>query len=479
MNALAWLPPFGTVAGEVARAGLVTLFLLVLFAIGEAWRHWGDPPAEWTRKLAHVGAGVVTAAFPWLFAWHGTVLLLAFGFAGIVFGTRRLGWLQSIHGVERRSEGGIYYPVAIYLLFLFAGDRPVFYLISLLVLMVSDSLAALLGSEYGKAIYHVETDRRSVEGSAVFLLTTFLAVHLPLLLATDTGRWAAVLIAAQIALTVTIFEGISPGGSDNLVVPLATYFLLTIMTPKPAEHIAQQLAAQLVITLLVALLAWRFRFLALSSSMGLALVVYGAYALGGSEWTLAPALAVLWFAAFYLVARKVEPDAGAGYHIRTLFYVAGVPTLLFFANNAVEHAFGLRNALPNVRMTVPDPLYVPYVGAVAAQLLIVLYAHLQRVPEEHRRSSNGIAAFGAVLGFLVVVPVGLGVGAAGVDAWGMTAGGAVCAVICAVSLALYLTVRRMEAWPKVAPWDLRLQSLSTATATVLVLPAHLWTLGVL
>jgi phytol kinase len=473
MNGLLdWMPPFGTLPGELARAGLVSLFLLLLFAIGEAWRHFGDPPAEWTRKLAHFGAGAVTAVFPWLFAWHWTVLILAFGFAGIIFGTRRLGLLQSIHGVARRSEGGIYYPIAIYLLFLLAGDRPVFYLISLLVLMVSDSLAALLGSEYGKAIYTVETDRRSLEGSVVFLLTTFLAVHLPLLLATDTSRWAAVLIAAQIALTVTIFEGISPGGSDNLVVPVATYILLTMMTPKPAEHIAKQLAAQMVITLLVALLAWRFRFLALSSSMGLALVVYGAYALGGAEWTIAPAVAVLWFAAFYLVARKVEPDAGAGYHIRTLFYVAGVPTLLFFANNAVEHTF--TRFLP-----APDPLYVPYVGAVAAQLLIVLYAHLQRVPEEHRRSSNGIAAFGAVLGFLVVVPIGLAVGPSGMSARGMMVEGLLCAVICMVSLALYLAVRRMAAWPKVAPWDLRLQSLSTALATALVLPVHLWRQGVL
>lgn len=463
MNA-AWLPPFGTVAGEAARAGLVTLFLLALFAAGEAWRHWGDPPAEWTRKLAHVGAGVVTAAFPWLFAWHGTVLLLAFGFAGIMVGTRRLGWLRSIHGVARRSEGGLYYPVAIYLLFLIAGDRPVFYLISLLVLMVSDSLAALLGSEYGKAIYQVETDRRSLEGSAVFLLTTFLAVHLPLLLATDTSRWAAVLIAVQIALTVTIFEGISPGGSDNLVVPLATYFLLWMMTPYGGEHIARQLAAQLVITLLAGLLAWRFRILAMSSAMGLALVLYGAYALGGAEWTLAPGLAVLCFAAYYRAVRRVEPDAGAGYHIRTLFYVAGVPTLLFFANDVVAILWP---------RTPPNLLYVPYVGAVAAQLAIVLFAHLERVPAERRVSSNGVAALGGILGFLVVVPIGLAVGTEGVRVGGV----AVAAVICAVSVALHLTVRRMGVWPRAAPWDLRLQALSTGAATALVLPLHLWRLG--
>lgn len=470
MNALpGWMPPFGTVPGELARAGLVSVFLLMLFVAGEAWRHWGSPPAEWTRKLAHVGAGAVTAVFPWMFAWHWTVLILAFGFAGIIFATRRLGLLQSIHGVTRRSEGGIYYPIAIYLLFLLAGDRPVFYLVSLLVLMVSDSLAALLGSEYGKAIYHVETDRRSLEGSAVFLLTTFLAVHLPLLLATDTGRWASVLIAAQIALTVTIFEGISPGGSDNLVVPLATYFLLSIMTPRPAEHIARQFAAQLVITLLVALLAWRFRFLALSSAMGLALVVYGAYALGGAEWTIAPGLAVLCFAAFFLVARRAEPEAGAGYHIRTLFYVAGVPTLLFFANNAIERG------MPRISALAPDPLYLPYVGVVAAQLMIVLFAHLQRVPKEHRVSSNGLATFGAFVGFAVVVPAGLSVGMAGVSGWGVLLAG----LICIVSVALYLTVRRMALWPKVAPWDLRLQSISTATAAALVLPLHLWQQGVL
>jgi phytol kinase len=466
---LDWLPPFGTLAGEAARAGLISLFLVALFAAGEAWRHWGNPPAEWTRKGAHVGAGVITAAFPWLIAWHWTVLLLALGFAVIIFGTRRLGWLQSIHGVERHSQGGIYYPVAIYLLFLLAGDRPVFYLISLLVLMVSDSLAALLGSEYGKAIYTVETDRRSLEGSAVFLLATFMAVHLPLLLATDTGRPATVLIAAQIALTVTIFEGISPGGSDNLVVPLATYFLLAIMTPRPASHVAKQLTAQLVITLLVGLLAWRFRFLALSSAMGLALVVYGAYALGGSEWTIAPALAVLCFAGYYLVARRREPEAGAGYHIRTLFYVAGVATLLFFANNAVERL------VPGVHARSPDPLYVAYVGVAAAQVMIAMFAHLQRVPAERRRAPWGLAATGALVGYLVVVPMGLAVGVAGITLWGL----AMAAVICVVSLVLYLSVRRMAAWPKVAPWDLRLQALSTAAATALVLPLHLWRNGVL
>lgn len=462
------LPPFGTLAGEVARGALVSAAILLLFALGEAWKRWGNPRPEWTRKLVHFGAGAIVAVFPWLLDSHWTVLALALAFAAIIVGTRRLGLLASVHGVERRSEGGVYYPVAIYLLFLVAGDQPVFYLVSLLVLMVSDSLAALLGSEYGRRIYAVEGDRRSLEGSAVFLLTTFLAVHLPLLLLTDVGRGATVLIAAQVALTVTILEGISTGGSDNLVVPLATWFLLANLAVRPPEYVGRLLVAQLVILLLVGALAWRLPFLAMSSAMGLGLVVYGIYALGGADWTLAPALAVVSFVAFYRLARRFEPEAEAGYHVRTLFYIVLVPLLLVVLNNAAEQGI-----LPLPGGDSPDPLYVPFVGVVAAQLAIVFFAHLLRVPEERRRASNAAAAGFAVLGFFVVVPVGLAVGALGISFWRLAAA----AAITLVALLLYLTVRGLRAWPKPAPWDLRLQTLAVLAAASIVVPVHLGRIG--
>lgn len=461
------LPPFGTLAGEMARSALVSAAILLLFGLGEAWKRWGHPRPEWTRKLVHFGAGAIVAVFPWFLASHWTVLALALAFAAIIVGTRRLGLLASVHGVERRSEGGVYYPIAIYLLFLVAADEPVFYLVSLLVLMVSDSLAALLGSEYGRRIYAVEGDRRSLEGSAVFLLTTFLAVHLPLLLLTDVGRGATVLIAAQVALTVTILEGISTGGSDNLVVPLATWFLLANLAVRPPEYVGRLLIAQVVILLLVGALAWRLPFLAMSSAMGLGLVVYGIYALGGADWTVAPALAVLSFVAFYRLARRFEPEAQAGYHVRTLFYIVLVPLLLVVLNNAAEQGI---LPLPG---GASDPLYVPFVGVVAAQLAIVFFAHLLRVPEERRRASNAAAAVFAVLGFLVVVPVGLAVGAEGISFWRLAAA----ASITLVALALYLTVRRLRAWPRVAPWDLRLQTLSVLAAASIVVPIHLWRIG--
>ena len=91
----------------------------------------------------------------------------------------------------------------------------------------------------------VTSERRSLEGSAVFLISAFVGIHLALLLLTNIERGACVLIALQLALLVTSLEAISAGGSDNLTVPLATYYLLVMLTPKPVDSVAPQLGVEL------------------------------------------------------------------------------------------------------------------------------------------------------------------------------------------------------------------------------------------
>lgn len=244
---LSALSPAATVAGEITRAAMAAAAFLALFAAAEAWRALKNPPVEWTRKLVHFGGGIVAAAFPWLFASHWTVLVLGAAFFAILWGTGKLGWLQSVHGVARRSEGGLYFPVAVYVLFVVGADRPVFYLISTLVLVVSDAVAAVFGAAYGRVGYAVERERRTVEGSTVFFLSTFLIVHLPLLLMAGVDPRLSVLVGVQLALIVTLMEGISIRGNDNLIVPLATFFLVVKLTAQQPEFLAYQLGAQVVI----------------------------------------------------------------------------------------------------------------------------------------------------------------------------------------------------------------------------------------
>jgi phytol kinase len=314
-------------ARELLAAGAVGAVYLLVFAAAELWRYWRRPPVEWTRKAVHMAGGLVALGFPWLFQSPITVLALAAAFALLLWGTRRLGWLQSVHGVERKSEGGLYYPLAIFLLFALGRGQPVFYLVSLLALVLADALAAVLGASYGRLTYSVEDDRRSIEGSAVFFLVTFLGAHLPLLLLTPIGRLESVLVAAQLALLVTLLEAVSLRGNDNLLVK---------MTPKPAEVLAFQLASQLVILAVLVWVSWRSRLLTLSGTLAASLFFYGAFSLGGEEWTIAPAAALLVFLAVFRGAFAAAPSGSAPdrrYQVLAVFYSCAAAAALVLANN--------------------------------------------------------------------------------------------------------------------------------------------------
>ena len=259
---------------EVLRGAAVGTGFLLIFVAAELWRRYGDPPVEWSRKFVHFTGGLLVLAFPWIFTSRWTVLVLVSVFAGLIWGTRRAGLLMSVHGVSRKSEGGLFYPLAVVILFTLAYDQPVFYLISTLALIVSDTAAALLGSAYGRTRYDVEQDRRSIEGSASFFLATFLAVQLPLLLMTEIDRSVCVLVAVQVALVVTLFEAVSLHGSDNLLIPLATYHLLMRLTPESPPAIAGHTGALVSILLIMSLLAWRSQIMKASGVMATSLFFY-------------------------------------------------------------------------------------------------------------------------------------------------------------------------------------------------------------
>ncbi|MCE7869488.1 hypothetical protein DYH09_03815 [bacterium CPR1] len=364
---------------EAVRALGVAGMFLAIFALAELIKRVFHPPAELTRKFVHFAGGLVVAAFPWLLRSPWTVLALSCAFGGILWLSRRLGLLSSVHGVARRSQGGLYYPLAVFLLFWLSADQPAFYLVSAIALVLSDTLAALVGTAYGRHPYAVEQDTRSLEGSAVFFLTTFLGVHLPLLLMTDLDRRLIVLVALIMALLLTAFEAISLEGNDNLIVPLASYFMLVKATDKTVAHLTVQLAALLGCLAVTLLMAWKLRTFSLAGAVGASLVLFGSFSLGGPLWAVPPLAALV----AYLLLRRRFPDR---HQILAVFYVCLVPTLVLLGNNALTT--GLR--WPG------DPLFFPFVGAVAAQLAILISLEMPEKPAQ-----------ATLLGALAVLPLSL------------------------------------------------------------------------
>jgi phytol kinase len=462
------LPAAGTPAGEIARAALLAAGFLVVVLGTEAWYRRARPPVEWTRKTLHVAFGLAAAALPWILRSHWTFLALAVVIAVALHGARRRRLLPSLFDVERHSWGEIYFPLGVYLLFVVSQGERVFYLISLVTLVLCDALAALLGSAYGRHRYQVHREHRSLEGSAVFLFMSFVGTLLPLLLLTPFDRGTCVMVSLQLALLVTSFEAISPGGSDNLVLPLGTYYLLVKLTPTGAAAIALQLVAQLAILGAMLLFAWRTRFLTFSGAIAAHLVLYAAFSLGGPPWIVAPATTLAALLALDRAHHRRLATAAEGYDVRAIFYVAIVATLWIFADNSFA------TLLDPGPLQSGHPFHVLFVGALAASLAVIAYRTLAHLPRLRQRAPAWRALVALSLAWAVVALPGL---------WALRGGRvgrelAIVALACGLGLAADLGLRRLVPRPPGGPWDLRRLAFGVLLATLLLLPLHLWAQGI-
>ena len=255
MSALAQLNPWlGMLAVCVSMLSLM-LGLRILQRRREL-----DP--EIARKLFHMGGGALAVSLPWLFQESWPVLLLT----GVTIGTfialrclptlaRGLG--QVLHAVSRRSHGEFYFPLGVCLVFLLAGSATVPYVVSILVVAVADSFAALIGAAYGRHHFWGVRGGKTVEGSTAFFLASFLCIHVPLLLWTDTGGAESLLIGLNLALILMLAEAVARRGTDNLLLPVLTWVLLNMFLDKSALDLIVHLSAISCLSLLVS--SWRFR----------------------------------------------------------------------------------------------------------------------------------------------------------------------------------------------------------------------------
>lgn len=344
--------------GDIYHAlGLTGVFVLI-FLLGEGIHHIIPSVPELSRKFVHLTGGITTLSFPYVIDSHWTILVFAVGFSSMLIIAKMQGRLKSVHDIQRKSYGAMLFPVSVYLVFFLSRGKPVLYFISILVMTVSDTLAAVVGGKYGAFRYEVEGITKSLEGSTVFFFVTFLCVHLSLLLMLPIDRLESVLIALVIATLVTGFEAISPTGTDNFFVPLGTYFILENMMEMSLPEIVEQIWILLAMIAATAIISSKSRIFKTTGLTGLILVNYAAWNLCGFYWflPLISAQVLLYYLVLYFVDKVSQPITG--YQIKTIFYVLLLPTLLLFASNAFHDL---------------QSFFLPYVAAIAMQMAGISY----------------------------------------------------------------------------------------------------------
>lgn len=453
---------------ELIRAALVGAGFLLIFGMAEAWRSLRQPSVELTRKLVHFGGGLLVLAFPWIFASRWTVIGLVSVFAFLIWVSEKAGFLNSIHGVARRSEGGLFYPLAVGLLFVFAYDNPTFYLIAALTLIVSDTAAALLGTAYGTTTYSVEEDRRSLEGSVSFFATAFVVVHLPLLLMTDIDRGMSVMLAVHIALIVTFLEGVSLRGSDNFLVPMATFYLLIRFASEDLSLITTHFLTILLILAFVSLFGLTSQLLRVSGVMAATLFFYAVYLFGGAGWIAAPAVALITLVAMRRTLRDRDIQYDAQHQVLATLYAVAVILVVLIAHDVLPRAISGPEWLVS-----GEAFRAPFVGVVAGQLTIMLTTQFSPFRPGNAEPTSISMTFGLfVLALGLVAPLGL-IATGELE----LAPFATATAIAALATVIYWFMRKLQWWPSRTPWNMRLQTACLISATLLVLPMHFRILG--
>ncbi len=198
---------------------------LLLFALAELLYHLFKVKAEYTRKLVHVGTGLLALLFPLMLGSHWLVLLLCATFAVILTASLRWKLLPSINAIERRSVGSLAYPLAVYTCYLaydHYGGRFIYYYLPVIILAVCDPAAALTGRKWPWGRYTAGAGSKTLMGSTVFCICAALLVISFALVAGFDGSPAALAGAALlIGLLAAATEAISKKGWDNLTIPVA------------------------------------------------------------------------------------------------------------------------------------------------------------------------------------------------------------------------------------------------------------------
>lgn len=175
--------------------------------------------SEVRRKGVHIVLALILAgSAPYL---SGHVLTgIGIGLFVLFVLIRISGIYARIDAVPRVTFGELFFALGVLGASILADSSVHVFQTSMVVLALADALAALIGVRYGKQVFFILDERRTVEGSlACFFVTAsvllFFGGTLP--------------VALCIASVVTVVEALSLRGSDNLFIPLIVVILMQVL----------------------------------------------------------------------------------------------------------------------------------------------------------------------------------------------------------------------------------------------------------
>ena len=344
------------------RSGILLVLLGIVIGSSEIVRKKFNVSIHVTRKFVHIVTGVLIAATPFLLQRPHPLLLISVLFIVINLVAIKMRWMPGMHGTGRKSYGTVFYPASFFILILLLwNEHKAIVVISMLIMALADAMAAIAGGNVNKPIrYRFSGEQKSLQGSAVMLITTFGITFLGLYFFAqyenlDASMTTILWIAAIVAIIATACESISYKGSDNLTVPLGAAFALHyVVSHTSAQNVIFTIGIGLA--LFVAVVSYSFKFLAGSGAV--ATFLLGTVIFGTGHWEFS--LPILLF--FVLSSLLSKMGRKRKQEFSDTFQKGGRRDVgQVLANGGVAGILVLLwNWFPN------DAWYFAYVGSIAA-----------------------------------------------------------------------------------------------------------------
>jgi len=208
----------------IIQISAVAIWLGIVFLASQILHRFKQDP-ELVRKVVHIGTGHVLLIAWWLHIPVWICVTAGILFSAIALFSHYTSVFPMLNNVGRKTYGIFYYALSISILVAFLWDsHPQYAVIGVMVMSWGDGMAALIGKRFGKHTFVYMGNQRSLEGSFAMFATSLL-VMLCIFGFTHGIRLNDLKVAMPVAAIAALLEAFSPGGTDNLSVPLSSAFL--------------------------------------------------------------------------------------------------------------------------------------------------------------------------------------------------------------------------------------------------------------
>ena len=212
---------------------LITLiYIFAVIGIGEGLRRWRGYTSDFTRKVVHIGVGMVMWIIPHLFDNPWWFAMACGGFMVLNFLDWRYGFFASMTSSDRvfaniPNLGTVYFPFAAGVCAVLFWDRPGLMIAAMMPLTWGDGLAPVVGRRLGWGAYRVGGHTRTLAGSGMFLLAACATTWVALTFGAGSPAVDSPIITAfSIAVATTLVEAATVWGLDNLTVTAIAILIL-------------------------------------------------------------------------------------------------------------------------------------------------------------------------------------------------------------------------------------------------------------